>query len=232
MIEKNIIDIVLDTETTGLSYEKGHRIIEIAAQKLVDRQVEGKPFQFYINPERDIDPGAQKVHGISLEFLQDKPKFIDIIDDFIDYIRGGNLVIHNAPFDVGFLDYEFHLAGKKFGQIKDYCSVYDTLSVARKMHPGQRNSLDALCKRYAIDNSQRNLHGALIDVDLLTQVYLRMTGGQVSLFQDFSNTGVQDTNSASVNVEPLAHAMKLPVIKATVEELACHEQYLKDIVKL
>lgn len=174
--------IVLDTETTGLSPADGHRVIEIAAIELENRQFTGKQFHYYINPKRDIDPEAEKVHGITLEFLQDKPLFSDLLDDFIAFIKGSELIIHNAPFDVGFLNHEFKLTNKKVGKIEDYCKVLDTLALARTMHPGQRNSLDALCKRYDIDNSGRDLHGALIDSDLLALTYLAMTSGQEKLF--------------------------------------------------
>ena len=174
--------IVLDTETTGLEPSQGHRVIEIGCVELEQRKLTGNHYHQYINPEREVEQGALDVHGISNEFLSEKPLFITVVDDFLDYIKGAELVIHNAPFDVGFLNHELKIAGqvqgKSYGTINDYCTVLDTLEVARKKHPGQKNSLDALCKRYMVDNSQRDLHGALLDSEILADVYLLMTGGQ------------------------------------------------------
>ena len=176
--------IVLDTETTGLEPADGHRIIEIGCVELNDRRLTGSTYHQYIQPDREIDAGAIEVHGITNEKLADKPRFADIAAEFLEFIRGAELVIHNAPFDVGFIDHEFGLLPGSPGRVNDYCSVLDTLSLARRMHPGQRNSLDALCRRYEIDNSQRALHGALLDAEILADVYLAMTGGQVSLSLD------------------------------------------------
>ncbi len=167
--------IVLDTETTGLNPEQGHRIIEIGCVELIDRRLTGQHFHIYLNPERRIDDGAIEVHGITNEFLEDKPHFADVVADFISFVQDAELVIHNAPFDVGFINHEFSLLKKNLATVETYCSVFDTLTFARKKHPGQRNSLDALCKRYGIDNSHRDLHGALLDAEILADVYLLMT---------------------------------------------------------
>ncbi len=173
--------VVLDTETTGIG--EGHKIIEIGCIELIDRKFTGRQYHQYVNPQRLVDPEAMEVHGISDEFLQDKPLFANIANDFIDFISGGQLVIHNAPFDVGFMDREFgQLSG--YPKTADICTILDTLVLARKMHPGQRNSLDALCRRYGIDNSHRELHGALLDSEILADVYLLMTGGQTNLILD------------------------------------------------
>jgi len=173
--------IVLDTETTGLDPKAGHRIIEIGCIELVNRRLTDRRWSTYLNPDRKIDAGASAVHGIIDEVLVDKPRFKDIVEDFIGFIRGGELIIHNAPFDLGFLNHELNLLGKKWGMIQDLCQVVDTLVLARSLHPGQKNNLDALCKRYRVDNSHRSLHGALLDAEILVEVYLAMTGGQVSL---------------------------------------------------
>ncbi|MGB5716746.1 MAG: DNA polymerase III subunit epsilon, partial [Gammaproteobacteria bacterium] len=176
--------IVLDTETTGLEPADGHRIIEIGCVELNDRRLTGNTYHQYIQPDREIDAGAIEVHGITNEKLADKPRFTDIAAEFLEFIDGAELVIHNAPFDVGFIDHEFRLLEDSPGGVNDHCMVLDTLALARRMHPGQRNSLDALCRRYEIDNSQRELHGALLDAEILADVYLAMTGGQVSLSLD------------------------------------------------
>ena len=176
--------IVLDTETTGLSAAQGHRIIEIGCVELVNRRLTGREWHRFINPERDIDEGAERVHGISRESLEDKPLFYEIADEFLEFIRDAELVIHNADFDVGFLDHELTLMQHAKPAIAEHARVLDTLTLARQMHPGQRNSLDALCKRYEVDASKRNVHGALIDADLLARVYLAMTGGQTALSLD------------------------------------------------
>src|SRR5690606_20737351 len=155
----------LDTETTGLAPSEGHRIIEIGCVELVSRRLTGSHYHQYLQPDRVIDAGAMEVHGISNEFLADKPRFADLATDFLDYIKGAELIIHNAPFDVGFIDHELARLGKKWGRLADYCTVLDTLALARRMHPGQKNNLDALCKRYSIDNAHRDLHGALLDAE-------------------------------------------------------------------
>ena len=183
--------VVLDTETTGLETSQGHRIIEIGCVELIDRRITDKHWHFYINPEREIDAGAFAVHGISRESLQDKPLFAEVAQDFVDYIKGAELVIHNATFDVGFLDYEFAQLDGESMRISSMCSVLDTLVLARQKHPGQKNNLDALCRRYFIDNSQRSLHGALLDARILADVYLSMTGGQTALSLD-DDSGQED----------------------------------------
>jgi DNA polymerase-3 subunit epsilon len=217
--------IVLDTETTGLEWEQGHRIIEIGCVELVDRRFTGNTFHQYLNPGREIDVGAIEVHGITNEFLADKPDFQDVAQDFIDYVRGAELIIHNAPFDVGFLDHEFRQTGHS-AQIDDLCAVTDTLTLARKMHPGQRNSLDALCKRYDIDNSHRELHGALLDAEILADVYLMMTGGQVALILDTASGEGEGERTADGIRRLSAERPPLPVVQADASELAAHEKQL------
>lgn len=178
--------IVLDTETTGLEVSEGNRLIEIGAVELIERRITGKQFHYYLNPQRAIEEGALEVHGISEDFLQNKPLFGDISDEFIEFIQGAELLIHNAAFDLGFLDAELAVLANPPGQVTDFATVLDTLDLAREMHPGQRNSLDALCKRYEINNSNRSLHGALLDAQILAEVYLAMTGGQTDLGLSFS----------------------------------------------
>ncbi len=173
--------IVLDTETTGLEVEQGHRVIEIGCVEILNRRPTGRTFHQYLNPEREIDEGAQEVHGLDAAFLADKPVFADVAEAFLGFVDGAQLIIHNAPFDVGFLDAELKRLAGGYAALADVCSILDTLIVARELHPGQRNSLDALCKRYEIDNSSRTLHGALLDAQILAEVYLAMTGGQTSL---------------------------------------------------
>lgn len=216
--------IVLDTETTGLDPKQGHRIIEIGCVELINRRLTGNNYHQYIQPEREIDEGAQQVHGITPEFLQDKPKFSDIIDDFKKYLDGAELIIHNAPFDVGFLNAEFALQGKRQGSIEDICSVTDTLVMARKKHPGQKNNLDALCKRYDVNNTQRELHGALLDAELLADVYLFMTGGQVGLLLDSETT---ETTSSSSEQQVARLSGSLKVVSASAEECVAHEAILE-----
>ena len=218
--------IVLDTETTGLEPSQGHRIIEIGCVELVNRRLTGNNYHQYIQPDREIDEGALQVHGISNEFLANKPRFEDIVDDLMNYLKGAELVIHNAPFDVGFLDHELKRLNDGRGTIDDHCSVTDTLVMARKMHPGQKNNLDALCKRYDVNNTQRELHGALLDAEILSEVYLRMTGGQVGLALDSEQadekeTGVVRTARISSDRAPLR------VITANKDELAAHAEFLK-----
>jgi len=219
--------IVLDTETTGLEPKHGHRIIEIGCVEIVNRRKTDRHFHQYLNPDREIDDGAFNVHGISTELLSDKPRFADIAQEFIDFIRDSELIIHNAPFDVGFIDAELKQLGKKWGKTEDYCSVVDTLMMAREKHPGQKNNLDALCKRYEIDNSQRDLHGALLDAQILLDVYLVMTGGQETLSFDSSQEqqAAEQTHAkiSDVNRKPLR------VITATAEELAAHVRHLERI---
>jgi len=173
--------VVLDTETTGLSWERGNRVVEIGCIELLERRPTGRRFQRYLNPGRDLEPGAQEVTGLTLEFLSDKPVFEHVAEEFLEFIRGAELIIHNAEFDVGFLNYELSLAGEGMGRIGDHASVLDTLALARERFPGQRNSLDALCRRMGVDNAHRKLHGALLDAELLAEVYLALTSGQGDL---------------------------------------------------
>ncbi len=217
--------IVLDTETTGLVPEEGHRIIEVGCLELVNRRITGSTFHRYINPQRSIERGAEEVHGITTDFLKDKPLFTDIVDELIDYIKGAELIIHNAPFDIGFLNHEFKLANRHLKPVTDYCTVTDSLTVARHKHPGQRNSLDALCRRYTVDNSNRDLHGALLDAELLAQVYLLMTGGQTQLFAEATNN--ESTQTTSTQIKRLADTRTpLPIIEPNPEELAAHNDFL------
>ena len=228
--------IVLDTETTGLSPAQGHRIIEIGCIEMVNRRLTGREFHRFLNPDRDIDEGAVAVHGISRAQLETEPRFHEIVDEFLDFVKDAELVIHNADFDVGFLDHELRLMKHARPKISDHCQVLDTLSLARKIHPGQRNSLDALCKRYEIDASKRDVHGALIDSELLARVYLAMTGGQSSLLLD-EESDKSDRRSATrlgmdrSQGQHTAHSAtyKLTVIKATAEEAAAHEAMLEKI---
>ncbi len=212
--------VVLDTETTGLEVGDGHRVVEIGAVELIDRRPSGRTYHTYLNPDRAIDAGARKVTGISDQFLLDQPHFADIVEDFLQFIEGSELIIHNAPFDVGFVDAELARAGANFGRIHDHASVLDTLVMARDRYPGQRNSLDALCKRLGVDNTRRDLHGGLLDAQLLAEVYLAMTSGQSDL--DLSFAG-HDGNAASA---PGAYAATLTerplVLRATADELAAH----------
>lgn len=216
--------VVLDTETTGLSPELGHRILEIGCVEIVDRKLTRRHYHQYINPQREIDDGALEVHGITQEFLKDKPVFKDIFNPFLEYVKGAELIIHNAPFDVAFINREMALMSPHLGKITDYCSIVDSLELARNKHPGQKNNLDALCKRYMVDNSQRDLHGALLDSEILADVYLLMTGGQVTL-------GLGEVESASgeegTGIRRVSNARgKLKVIKAAEAEVARHETFL------
>ena len=219
--------IVLDTETTGLDPTKGHRIIEIGCVELINRKRTGNELHQYLQPDREIDPGAIEVHGISNEFLADKPRFEDIVSDFLTYIEGAELIIHNAPFDVGFLDHEFELAGLGQGKTQATCDVIDTLVMARRLRPGQKYSLDALCSHYTIDNSQRDLHGALLDAELLAEVYLAMTGGQTALFREGS--AVKSAADKNVLRKLDKNRKTLPVITASKEELVAHNAWLDEL---
>lgn len=217
--------IVLDTETTGLDPALGHRIIELGGVELVNRRPTGNHFHRYLNPERDIEDGALQVHGLTAEFLRDKPKFADIADEFLRYVDGAELIIHNAPFDIAFLNHELGLLRRQ--PINDSCpSVVDTLRMARDVHPGKKNSLDALCERYQVDNSQRTLHGALLDAQLLAEVYLAMTRGQESLAIE-----VQHTHAADAAIEFSVLQLDLVVLQASEEELAAHLHALTEIDK-
>lgn len=224
--------VVLDTETTGIEVREGHRIIEIGCVELIDRRLTGRHFHVYINPQREVEAGALAVHGITDDFLADKPLFSSVVDDFMAFISGAQLVIHNAPFDVGFIDAELALLASKYGCVTDHCSVLDTLVLARGRHPGQRNSLDALCKRYGVDNSQRDLHGALLDAEILADLYLIMTGGQAALLL----SGQGGSDNATGDAEEIRRLVPtsrpvLPVLHANAEELAAHTQRLAAIEK-
>ena len=226
--------IVLDTETTGLATSHGHRIIEIGCLELVDRRLTGGNFHCFLNPDREIDEGAQSVHGISREDLETAPRFPEIVDEFLEFISEAELVIHNAEFDVGFLEHEMTLMEHAQPEITDYATVLDTLSLARKMHPGQRNSLDALCKRYEVDASKRDVHGALIDSELLARVYLAMTGGQtaLSLNADVAPATMAVGERSRQAESGQANDLKLVVIRATDEETAAHEAILEKIARI
>jgi DNA polymerase-3 subunit epsilon len=214
--------IILDTETTGLDPNQGHRIIEVAAVEMINRRLTGNHLHRYVNPDRDIDAGAMQVHGITPEFLQDKPRFSDVAQEFVDFIQGAELIIHNAPFDVGFLNMEFRLLG--MSPLAKWCDgVTDTLAMAKALHPGQRNNLDALCKRYGVDNTARTLHGALVDCELLAAVYLALTRGQESL-----SIGLEihheRADRVAVRPRPL-------LLSASDDELAAHAVLLEAIAK-
>ena len=218
--------IILDTETTGLDPALGHRVLEIAGVELVSRRLTGNNFHRYVNPERDSEEGALQIHGLTSEFLSDKPKFSDVVGEFLDYVSGAELVIHNAAFDIGFLNHELALQDRK--PISEHCpSVVDTLRLARDMYPGKRNSLDALCERYQVDNSARTMHDALLDAKLLAEVYLAMTRGQESLAMEIATESV----GAGPIVDSAGVAVELAVLCASDEELAAHARVLADIDK-
>ena len=218
--------IALDTETTGLDPKSGHKIIEIGCVEILNRKITGQAFQVYCNPERHVDAGAFAVHGLGDDFLQDKPLFGAIADDLLAFMQGAEIIIHNAPFDLGFLNHELQATRAKLQNIDANFSIIDTLALARKMHPGQRNSLDALCKRYHVDNSSRDLHGALLDADLLAQVYLNMTGGQATLFIDDQLQQKPNHQQSAIAQHELADT---PVLKANTHELTMHEKYLRQL---
>ena len=218
--------IILDTETTGLEPAEGHRVIEIGCYELVQRRPTGRSFHEYLNPGRPVDPEAVEVHGLSDAFLADKPRFADVARAFVEFVAGAELIIHNAPFDVGFLDHELPRLGEAWGRLEDHCEVTDSLMLARRRHPGQRNSLDALCRRYGVDNSGRTLHGALLDAEILAEVYLALTGGQVGL-----GLGVDDGAGESRAAETIRAVAtdrpRLPVIEPDADERAAHEAWLE-----
>jgi DNA polymerase-3 subunit epsilon len=219
--------IILDTETTGLEPSEGHRVIEIGCVELVDRRLSGKHFHQYINPEREIEDGALEVHGISREFLRDKPLFAEVAEDLLTFIEGAELIIHNAPFYIDFLDWELCLLDRP-DRMNDHVAVLDTLELARDLHPGQRNSLDALCRRYEVDNSSRTLHGALLDAEILADVYLAMTGGQTDLGLSFQVPEPADHAPGDLSYE---ERPALQVLAANEQEIAAHEARLKAIKK-
>ena len=220
--------IILDTETTGLEPELGHRVIEIGCIEVVSRRRTGRVFHRYLCPDREIDPGALQVHGITAEFLAGQPRFTDIAAEWIEFVRGAELVIHNAPFDVAFLDAELARLPASPGKVSDFCQVLDTLALARQMHPGQRNGLDALCKRYSVDNSHRDLHGALLDADLLLEVYLAMTGGQGALTLDEAGVATEVRAASRKARRPRG---TLVIVRASEAELQAHEQRLAALDK-
>ncbi|AHI27817.1 DNA polymerase III subunit epsilon [Marinobacter similis] len=219
--------IVLDTETTGIDPNDGHRIIEIGCVELVERQLTGRNYHVYINPEREVEAEAITVHGITNEFLEDKPKFAEVASDFFEFIRGAELVIHNAAFDVGFMDAEFARL-KPVRKTADHCGIVDSLAIARKKHPGQKNNLDALCKRYGVDNSNRDLHGALLDAEILADVYLLLTGGQTALSLD---AGAEEGSSGTSIRRLPAERPALNVIRASEDEQGAHEEFMAMLEK-
>ncbi len=226
----NSRQIILDTETTGLEPAAGHRIIEIGCVELIDRRPTGNNFHRYLQPDREIDAGARDVHGLTNEFLADKPRFRDIAQALLDYLAGAELVIHNADFDIGFLNHELEMLRTGLSPVTDHCTVLDTLTLARRLHPGQRNSLDALCKRYGIDNSRRDHHGALLDAEILADVYLAMTGGQTSLSLDGPQE-MAEMQSAG-EVRPLSVSRpRLQVVRPSAEEMENHESFLDRLTK-
>ena len=222
--------IVLDVETTGLEAAAGHRIIEIGCVEMLNRRTTGQKFHRYLNPERDIDAGAMAVHGIDSARLQQAPKFAEVVDELLAFISGAELIIHNAPFDVGFLDAEFARLPGDSRTVATVCKVLDTLALARSLHPGQRNSLDALCKRYSVDNTKRELHGALLDAGILVDVYLAMTGGQSALALDMNGRGSEARNHG-VAAPARAPGVTLTVTAANSDELQRHEAMLDLIHK-
>lgn len=222
--------IVLDTETTGLETSLGHKIIEIGCVELINRKLTGNHYHVYINPEREVDAGAFEIHGISNEYLADKPVFNMIAQSFIDFVKGAELIIHNAPFDIGFLDHELKQLTASYESMTEYCSVLDSLVMARKKHPGQKNNLDALCKRYFVDNTQRDLHGALLDAEILADVYLMMSGGQSSFVLGHDETNA--SNSTNKQQRLAADRQPLRVIKASDNELTQHSERLNEINKI
>ena len=220
--------IVLDTETTGLSWERGNRVVEIGCVELVERRPTGRTFQRYLNPEREFEPGAQEVTGLTWEFLADKPKFADVVDEFLAFVEGAELVIHNAAFDIGFLDYELSRIGPQYGRMHLRCRVEDSLALARQRYPGQRNSLDALCRRLGVDNSHRQLHGALLDAQLLTEAYLALTSGQSEI--GFANA-VEAVRVVVAVLGEGAIAASRPRVMVSIEESAAHEARLAALRK-
>ncbi len=220
--------IILDTETTGINPQAGHRVIEIGCVEMIDRKLTGNHYHVYINPQREVEQEAISVHGITNEFLADKPVFSTIADEFYQFIHGSELVIHNAAFDVGFINHEFSLLKKPLPPVEEFCSVLDTLAMARKKHPGQKNSLDALCKRYGISNAHRELHGALLDAEILADVYLLLSGGQTILSLD---KDAEDDQGVAAPRRVSAERGALSVIKASEEEEKAHLKYLEGIKK-
>jgi DNA polymerase-3 subunit epsilon len=220
--------IIFDTETTGLDPKQGHRIIEIGGVELINRRFTGNNFHIYLNPEREVDAGALSVHGLNNAFLSDKPKFQEILTQLLTYMQGAEIVIHNAAFDIGFLEHELRLANAAVQKISEICRIVDTLMLAREMHPGQKNSLDALCKRYKVDNTDRSLHGALLDAQILARVYLAMTGGQSTLLADTIETK-ETSQIQNQSVAPSSATIKADhlVVLADAKELEAHQAILE-----
>lgn len=219
--------IVLDTETTGLDPQQGHRVIEIGCVEIESRRLTGNHFHRYLNPEREVDQAAVEVHGLTTQFLADKPRFELVEQEFLDFVSGAELIIHNAPFDIGFLDYELKMTNSQHRDMASHCEVLDTLVLARQKHPGQRNNLDALCKRYGVDNTQRELHGALLDAEILADVYLIMTSGQSSFALKEEGNQISRRAITARALDPDREPLK--VIRASAEELEEHEQRLSEI---
>lgn len=219
--------VVLDTETTGLDPQQGHRVIEIGCVEIENRRLTGRHFHQYLNPDREIDEAAIEVHGITTQFLADKPRFEQIEAEFLEFVSGAELVIHNAPFDIGFLDHELKLSGSGQGKMASFCRILDSLVLAREKHPGQRNNLDALCKRYGVDNTQRDLHGALLDAEILADVYLLMTSGQSSL--SLREEEEEQTVAARRDRKFDPNRPPLRIVTATADELERHEACLNEI---
>ena len=220
--------VVLDTETTGLEPQGGHRIIEIGCVEISHRRLTGRHYQQFLDPKREVDEGASEVHGLTSKDLAGRPEFVGVVDDFMEFVNGAELIIHNAPFDLGFINMELERIDSKWGAIENYCSVLDTLNHARKLHPGQRNSLDALCKRYDVVNSHRELHGALLDAELLAEVYLAMTGGQESLDLESSEQARQ--NVVSLVTQKAIDEANLTVVAVSDDELKDHAKTLSNMV--
>ena len=220
--------VVLDTETTGLSWEKGNRVVEIGCVELIERRPTGRTFQRYLHPERDFEQGAQEVTGLTLEFLADKPKFAEVVDEFLAFIDGAELIIHNAAFDLGFLDAELARCGVHLGCVRDRCAVEDSLRLARERFPGQRNSLDALCRRLGVDNAHRHLHGALLDAQILAEVYLALTSGQGEIG---FGAAPEETQAAAVTLLAAATTGPRPRVQVAGEDIAAHEARLAQLRK-
>lgn len=220
--------IILDTETTGMHVSQGHRIIEIGCVEIINRKITNNHFHCYLNPQREVDPEALEVHGITNEFLQDKPLFNDIASELMNFLQGAELIIHNAPFDVSFINYELGLTKNQWKPLAQYCRIVDTLALARKLHAGMKNSLDALCKRYGVDNTKREYHGALLDAYLLTQVYLIMTEGQRSLFKETDMAVNVALPKVVAQINPLRQPI---VIQANEQEITLHQEYLQKMEK-
>lgn len=225
--------VVLDTETTGLEPERGHRVIEIGGVELIDRRLTGRRFHKYLHPDREIDAAAVEVHGITLDFLADKPRFPEIVAEFIEFVSGADLIIHNAPFDVAFINVELsRLADPPVPDIERVCGIIDTLAMARHRHPGQKNSLDALCRRYGVDNSSRDLHGALLDAEILADVFLMMSGGQTALFTAELESSSGDDVSVTTPTRLSLDRPRLKVIVATDSEISAHQKRLDEIARV